>query len=198
MEILLVALTILFLFLKPYMPQFGERISMIFFGTLSFYYLASGVLVFLDKYRVSRMMRLIYMSGLWAVSILVIGIMARTLLIQKNTELITISISSAAGILLFGWLQMNRLEDAEKRKLFRQQLQPLLLRGIISIVVGLGFLFLSAYSVYYMFGTYRKDPTYTDKAVNAYLHPDDSLIVNDFKTYDAMLRNTDDSTAIKK
>ncbi|MCB9031904.1 MAG: hypothetical protein H6547_05665, partial [Chitinophagales bacterium] len=44
-EIILVILTIVFVFYKSSLPKYGERISLMFFGTLAFYYLASGVLV---------------------------------------------------------------------------------------------------------------------------------------------------------
>ncbi|MBK9454881.1 MAG: hypothetical protein IPO24_04510 [Bacteroidetes bacterium] len=60
-EYLLLGNTILMVFLKPMLPTYGERMSMILFGTLSFYYLASGILVFLDKQRIGRIMRLIYL-----------------------------------------------------------------------------------------------------------------------------------------
>ncbi|HPR27795.1 MAG TPA: hypothetical protein PLI03_00495, partial [Chitinophagales bacterium] len=51
-EIILVILTIVFVFYKSSLPKYGERISLMFFGTLAFYYLASGVLVFLDRHRI--------------------------------------------------------------------------------------------------------------------------------------------------
>lgn len=170
------------------MPQYGERISMIMFGTLAFYYLASGVMVFLDKYRVSRSVRLIYMIGLWGIAMTVIAIMARIALIQMSFELLIICVSSLTGVLLFAWTAYNKIENTENKKAFAYFMQPLVLRSIIAIFVGAGFLIMTNYAVYNTLGTYRRDAVYVQKAVNAYENPTDSVIVNEFKKYDENMR----------
>lgn len=172
------------------MPQFGERISMIMFGTLAFYYLASGVIVFLDKYRINRSVRLIYMIGLWGIAMTVIAIMARIALIQMNFELLIICLSSLVGVLLFAWMSYNHIEKEENKKAFAYFMQPLVLRSILAIFAALGFLIMSNYAVYKTFGTHRNDPVYIEKAINAYENPKDTLTVNDFKKYDELKRNS--------
>ncbi len=187
-ELILIGLTVMFLMIKPAMPEYGERISMLFFGSLSFYYLASAVLVFLDKTRIGRMMRLIYLFGLWAVSFAVISVMARTLLLQLDKELLVISISACVGTILFCWFYFRGLKEDDKL-IFKELIQPLITRTIASGLIVIAFLVISNYAVYSMFGTHKNDTLYTEKIVNAYEHPDDSKIVNDFKKYDALVRS---------
>lgn len=67
LELILVAGTVIVLFIRSDYPKYGERMSLMLFGTLAFYYLASGILVFLDRHRIVRSMRLIYIIGLWGV-----------------------------------------------------------------------------------------------------------------------------------
>lgn len=189
-EFILIGLTLLFLMIKPAMPQYGERISMLFFGSLSFYYLASAVLVFLDKKRIGRMMRLLYLIGLWAVSFSVIAVMARTLLLELDKELLIIALSACIGTLLFCWIYFRGLEEKDK-EIFKDQIPPLVLRNLISTFIVIAFLVIGNYAVYDMFGTHKKDPVYTEKIVNAYEHPGDTSIVNDFKRYDALLHKVD-------
>lgn len=187
-EYLLILLTVLFLLIKHTMPSYGERISMIFFGSLSFYYLASGVLVFLDKNRIDRMMRLIYLFGLWSVSILIIAMMTRTLLLQFDKELLIVAISSGIGLMLLIWLYSNRISQ-DNKKAFWYQIQPLFIRSIFCTLLAVGFLVASNYTIYHLFGTYKTDPVYTRKIIQAYENPQDTLLVNDYKQYDASLRD---------
>jgi hypothetical protein len=172
------------------MRSYGERISMIFFASLSFYYLASGILVFLDKLRVGRIMRLMYLFGLWSVSITVIAVMCRTLLIQMDKELLTVSISSGIGLMMFIYLYYKKLKPEDKET-FQQLIQPLFFRSLLSIFIAVALLVAGNYGIYSLFGTHKHDKVYTEKVVNAYEHPDDTLIVNDFKNYDASLRAKD-------
>jgi hypothetical protein len=191
-EIILLLNTIVFVFFKPSMPQFGERISMIMFGTLAFFYLASGVMVFLDKYRISRSVRLIYMIGLWGIAMAVIAIMARIVLIQMSFELLIICVSSLVGVLLYARMSYTRIEKEENKKAFAYFIQPLVIRSIFAIFIGSGFLLMSNYAVYNTFGMHRRDPVYVEKAVNAYEHPQDTTVVNEFKKYDEEMRRKND------
>lgn len=188
-EIILLFNTVVFLLFKPNMPQFGERISMIMFGTLAFYYLASGVMVFLDKHRISRSMRLIYMIGLWGIAMTAIAIMARIALIQMSFELLLICVSSLVGILLYAYMSYTRIEKEDNKKAFAYFMQPLTLRSIVAICAGTGFLLMTNYAVYNTFGTHRRDKTYVQKAVKAYENPQDTVLVNDFKRYDERVRS---------
>lgn len=186
-ELILIALTLLFLFLKPNMPNYGERISMLFFGTLSFYYLGSGILVFLDKNRIGRIMRLMYLFGLWSVSIMVIAIMTRILLMQADKTLLMIAISSTVGLLAYIVLYYRKLEG-EDRKALLYLIQPLFIRAVTSMLIGVAFLVGSSYGIYSMLGTYKDDVVYIEKIVSAYEHPHDTAIVNDYKRYDEEAR----------
>ncbi|MEZ5013702.1 MAG: hypothetical protein R2794_05370 [Chitinophagales bacterium] len=192
-EYILIAATIALLFMRSRMPLFGERVSMLMFGTLSFYYLASAVLVFLDKQRIGRIMRLMYLFGLWSVSISVIGIMMRSLLMQHDKELLVICVSSGIGILVYIWLSSRRVAPENKEQ-YAYYVKPLIARNAIALILSLGFLVGSNYGIYSMFGTHKFDPVYTEKVVNAYEHADDTSIVNDFKRYDASLN---DSTGVE-
>jgi hypothetical protein len=186
-ELILLAFTILFLLIKPNMRSYGERISILFFGMLSFYYLASGILVFLDKNRIGRIMRLMYLFGLWSVSVMVIAIMTRIMLLQSDKALLIIAICSTIGLLGYIILYYRRLGD-EDRKALLYLIQPLFIRAVFAMLVGIAFLVGSNYSIYRMFGTYRRDPVYIEKIVQAYENPKDSVMLNNYKTYDDSIR----------
>lgn len=193
-EYLLIANTILMVFLKPLLPTYGERMSMILFGTLSFYYLASGILVFLDKQRIGRIMRLIYLFGLWSVSIAVLAVMARTLLLQMDKQLLIIAISSGIGLMAYLFLYYRKLEGDDKATLLLW-IKPLVLRSILAVFISAGFLIGSNFAIYSLFGTHKNDPVYIEKAVNAYENPDDTAAINDLDRYDQLLDKKDETEA---
>lgn len=181
-------------FLKPMLPTYGERMSMILFGTLSFYYLASGILVFLDKQRIGRIMRLIYLFGLWSVSITVMAVMARTLLLQMDKQLLIIAVSSGVGLMAYLFLYYRKLEADDKATLLIW-IKPLVLRSILALCIAIAFFISSNYGIYSLFGTHKNDPVYTEKAVNAYENPDDTAAVNDLNRYDALLDEKEEKPA---
>lgn len=189
-EYLLLGNTILMVLLKPLLPTYGERMSMILFGTLSFYYLASGILVFLDKQRIGRIMRLIYLFGLWSVSITVMAVMARTLLLQMDKQLLIISVSSGVGLMAYLLLYYRKLEGDDKGTLLLW-VKPLVLRSILALCVAIAFLISSNYGIYSLFGTHKNDAVYTEKVVKAYENPDDTAAVNDLDRYDKLLDKKD-------
>jgi hypothetical protein len=191
-EYLLLANTILMVFLKPLLPTYGERMSMILFGTLSFYYLASGILVFLDKQRIGRIMRLIYLFGLWSVSIAVLAVMARTLLLQMDKQLLITAISSGLGLMAYLFLYYRKLEGDDKSTLLLW-IKPLVLRSILAVFISAGFLIGSNFAIYSLFGTHKNDPLYIEKAVNAYENPDDTAAINDLDRYDQLLDKKDET-----
>ncbi len=186
-EIILILLTVLFVFIKPNMRNYGERISILFFGMLSFYYLASGILVFLDKNRVGRIMRLMYLFGLWSVSIMVIAIMTRIMLLQADKALLITAICSTIGLMGYIIMYYRRLGDEDRNALL-YLVQPLFIRALFSMLLGIAFLVGSSYGIYSMLGTYRRDPVYIEKIVRAYENPEDSVLLNDFKIYDDSTR----------
>ena len=181
-------------FLKPLLPTYGERMSMILFGTLSFYYLASGILVFLDKQRIGRIMRLIYLFGLWSVSIAVLAVMARTLLLQMDKQLLIIAVSSGIGLMAYLFLYYRKLEGDDKATLLLW-IKPLVLRSILAVFISAGFLIGSNFAIYSLFGTHKNDPVYIEKAVNAYENPDDTAATNDLDRYDQLLDKKDETEA---
>lgn len=174
LEFILVGLAIFFIFAKSEYPRYGERISLLFFGTLAFYYLASGVLVFLDRHRIMRSMRLIYLVGLWGVSTTVIGTMARIHLIQMNEELLYTAVAAMLAALGFAFLAYRQVEGDDNKQAWRWQLQPIIIRSALAILVSLGIVLSTPFTVYNTFGTYRKDPSYSKDAVYVYEHPDDT------------------------
>ncbi len=154
-EIILIALTLLFLFMKPVFSQYGERISMLMFATLSFYYLASALLVFLDKQRIDRILRLIYLFGLSTISCAVIAVMARILLLQFNKEFLIISICAAGGTIFVCRLYYQMLKDNNKN-MFTNYVKPLVIRSIICMVICIVFLIANDYAIANMFGAQIK------------------------------------------
>lgn len=189
-ELILLTCTIVFVMIKYTLPVYGERISILFFGTLAFYYLASGVLVFLDRHRVKRMMRMMYLIGLWSVSVSVIAVMTRTLLLGMDKELLILAISSGAGTLLFVLAYFLQIQPEEKNT-FNEQIRPLLLRVFPATLAAAVFLILSDYNIYQTFGTHRNDPVFTRKAVDVYEHPGDSIKLQDLQHYTDSLRKAE-------
>lgn len=188
-EILLVFFTILVVYLKPTFGASGDRLSILLFGTLAFYYLASGVLTFLDKKRITRSVRLIYIVGLWGISVIVIGIMCRIILLQGDKELLIVALLSLIGILMFAWLSYKNIEEENNREAFVWQMQPLIVRSILALIIGSGFLFTDSYTIYRSFGTFRNNTEYINTIVDAYHNPKDTLKVNTFKRLDSELRS---------
>lgn len=187
-EIILVLLTAIVVYIKPTLSSGGDRLSILLFGTLGFFYLASGILAFLDKKRITRTMRLIYLVGLWGVSVIVIGVMCRILLLQGDTELLIVALFSLLGMAMFSVIAYRNLSDAENKKSFLWQMQPVAVRSILALIIGAGFLFTDSYTVYRSFGTFRNDTEYINAIVDAYQHPDDTLKVNTYKRLDAEMR----------
>ncbi|MFN3940415.1 MAG: hypothetical protein ACK4IY_07490, partial [Chitinophagales bacterium] len=174
---------------KPALSSSGERLSILLFGTLGFYYLASGILAFLDKKRITRTIRLIYLIGLWGVSISVIGIMCRILLLQGDKELLMAATFSLIGVLLFSWLSYRRLQDDHNREVFTWQMQPLVIRSIPAIMFSIGIIYADNEAVYKNFGTYRNNADYLHSIVQAYENPNDTAAVNAFKRMDEAIRS---------
>ncbi|MBC8174017.1 MAG: hypothetical protein H7X71_08930 [Chitinophagales bacterium] len=186
-EFILLALCILLLLSKPEMPLYGDRICMVMFATLALYYLASGILVFLDKYRITRNMRLLYMFGLWAVAMIVLAVLARTTLVQMNYELLLICVSSLFAVSIFSLFIYNGTEP-EKKPSISAQLQPLITRCVIAFFIGIGFLLIDPYTVYKLFGTYRSDAVYIDKIIRVYENPEDTILKNELIRYEEILK----------
>ena len=187
-ELLLVLLTILVIIIKPSLSNGGDRLSILLFGTLAFYYLASGVLAFLDKKRITRSVRLIYLVGLWGISVIIIGSMCRILLLQGDKELLIVAIFSLIGMGIFTWFSYKNIEDTNNRKSFLWQMQPLAVRSILALTIGAGFLFTDSYTVYRSFGTFRNNTEYINAIVDAYTYPEDTVKVNKYKRMDSLLR----------
>ena len=97
------------------------------------------------------------------------------------------AISANIGLMAYLVLYYRRL-NAEDRKLLMIWIQPLFIRSSLALFIAFAFLIGSNYGIYSLFGTYRHDPRYTEKIVNAYENPDDTAIVNDYKRYDMLLR----------
>ena len=162
--------------------------SLMLFGTLAFYYLASGILVFLDRHRIVRSMRLIYIIGLWGVSTVVIGIMSRLHLIRNNQELLTIAVLAMVATIVFSLLALRQMRDKSYYAAYRWQLQPVLLRCGIGVVLGLCVLFSSPYTLYHSFGTFRHHPEYTRKAIHVYEHAEDTAAARQLEELTDSLR----------
>ncbi len=188
LELILIAGTVIVLFIRSDYPKYGERISLMLFGTLAFYYLASGILVFLDRHRIVRSMRLIYIIGLWGVSTVVIGIMSRLHLIRNNEELLAIALLAMAATLVFSVLALRQMRGKTDYAAYRWQLQPVFLRCGIGCILGLGVLFSSPYTLYHSFGTFRQHPEYTRKAIYVYEHAEDTTAARQLEVLTDSLR----------
>ncbi len=113
--------------------------TVVLFCSLAFYYLASGLLVLLDRHRVERVMRLTWFLGLWGLSLTVLGLMA-TLLAWDSAELTLLAgITTCAAVLGFVLLQRQGL-GGELREAYHREIRPLALRllggGAIAVAAG--------------------------------------------------------------
>jgi hypothetical protein len=93
-------------------------------AALAFYYLASGVLVLLDRARVERLMRLVWFLGLWAVAMVVLGAMARVLDWPSAEGLLLTGAAGCVAAAGFGWLNRQGLDD-ELRAAYDAEMMPL-------------------------------------------------------------------------
>jgi hypothetical protein len=80
------------------------------------------------------------------------------------------------------------MRDKSDYAAYRWQLQPVLLRCGIGVVLGLGVLFSSPYTLYHSFGTFRHHPEYTRKAIHVYEHAEDTAAARQLEELTDSLR----------
>lgn len=193
LEILLLLFVLLSIGLKFSAVAIGEGLTLLAGACLAFYYLASGILVLADRRRVERLMRLLYFIGLWAVCMSVLGIIGRLhfYLFPSDRELLLISLASLFATLLLAWLLSTNRRDAEEKKLFKHQLQPLALRAGIAFLCVALFLSLDYKTIYSYFGAYRHDTEYVRLLMEKMENPGDAAADSLFKQYHEKIIKTD-------
>lgn len=146
--------------------------AVVLFCTLALYYLASGVLVLLDKSGVERVMRITWFLGLWGLSLLVIGVMARVLFWESARMALMAGTATAIGMLAFSLLNRMGLK-AELREAYDRENRGLLRRLWIGIALGAAVFFTPDRALYGQLGPYRDDPEYVQRLMEHLAEPDD-------------------------
>ena len=153
-----------------YDPALGMVV--VLFSTLAFFYLASGVLVLLDRANVERVMRLTWFLGMWGLSLLVIGMMSRLLFWESARMAIMAGGATVAAVLGFSLLNRMGLKG-ELRSAYDLENKPLMRRLAAGLLFGAAFLFSPDRALYQTFGPYRDDPEYVNLLMNHLADTDD-------------------------
>lgn len=105
---------------------------------LAFYYLASGVLVLMDRANIEKLMRVVWFLGLWAVAMVVLGAMARVLDWSSDTMLLLAGGGGCLAAGLFAWLNRQGLQP-EVRDAYDLEMKPLARRLFAGLAVAVLF-----------------------------------------------------------
>lgn len=139
----------------------AQAVAVVLFCSLAFFYLASGVLVLLDRSQVERVMRLTWFLGMWGLSLLVIGAVARVLFWESARMMLMAGGATAAAVAGFALLNRMGLQGS-LRDAYDVENKPLLTRLLVGLVVGSALFFSPNRSLYQTFGAYRDDPDYVN------------------------------------
>lgn len=150
----------------------SQAIAVVLFCSLAFFYLASGILVLLDRSQVERVMRLTWFLGMWGLSLLVIGAVARVLFWESARMMLMAGGATAAAVAGFALLNRMGLQG-NLREAYDVENRPLLTRLLVGLVVGAALFFSPDRSLYQTFGAYRDDPEFVNRLMNYMADPGD-------------------------
>ncbi len=171
---------------RNYPPSRG--VTVVLFCTLAFFYLASGVLVLLDRQNVERVMRLTWFLGLWGLSLVAIGAMSRVLFWESAR--IALMAGGATVAAVVGFALLNRMGlNGEIRTAYDREIRPLLIRLIAGLALGAALFFSPDRSLYHTFGPYRNDPAYVNTLLEHLADPGDPKAEQAWKEADAAKRS---------
>ncbi len=150
----------------------AQGMTVVLFCTLALYYLASGVLVLLDRQNIEKVMRLIWFLGLWGLSLLVLGAMSK--LLFWTSAPMTLLAGGASALAVCAFLLLNRMGlSGELLQAFIRENRPLLRRLVIGLMLSSALYFSSNRVLYSYFGSNRDDPEYVQVLMDYLDHPDD-------------------------
>lgn len=150
----------------------AQAVAVVMFCSLAFFYLASGVLVLLDRNRVERVMRLTWFLGMWGLSLMVIGAVARVLFWESARMMLMAGGATAAAVAGFALLNRMGLQGG-LREAYDVENKPLLTRLLVGLLVGAALFFSPDRSLYQTFGAYRNDPEYVNRLMDYMADPGD-------------------------
>jgi len=165
----------------------AQAVAVVLFCSLAFFYLASGILVLLDRSQVERVMRLTWFLGMWGLSLLVIGAVARVLFWESARMMLMAGGATAAAVAGFALLNRMGLQG-NLREAYDVENRPLLTRLLIGLIVGTALLYSPDRSLYQTFGAYRDDPEYVNLLMNYMDDPGDPKAEKAWKEAEARKR----------
>lgn len=174
----------------------AQAIAVVMFCSLAFFYLASGVLVLLDRNRVERVMRLTWFLGMWGLSLMVIGAVARVLFWESAQIMLMAGGATAAAVAGFTLLNRMGLQGG-LQEAYDVENKPLLSRLLVGLLVGAALFFSPNRSLYQTFGAYRNDPEYVNLLLNFLDDPGDPKAEQAWKEAEEQKR-TERQSARKK
>ena len=112
-------------------------------------------------------------------------------LLAADKELLILSISSIVSVLLVALLYFLKMKP-ESKPAFKEQIQPLLFRAVIGLIVSVTILFVSHLRVYENFGPHRDDAKYVILLMEKMDNPDDEEAQKHFEEYHELKRTPPD------
>lgn len=120
----------------------AEGLIVITASALAFYYLASGVLVLLDKVNVERIMRIMWFLGMWALAMVVLGAMATVLRWPVADTFLMCGAGGTMATVGFTWLNRQGM-DTSIRDAYDTEIRPLARRLLGGSAVAAMFWFVA-------------------------------------------------------
>jgi hypothetical protein len=165
----------------------AQGVSVALVSLLAFYWLASGILVLLDRANVEQVMRLTWFMGMWSAAIGLLGIISRILLWSSNKSILMVSGAMALTAIAFSILNRQGLEG-DLREAFDREMRPLYIRLLPVLLVGTMIYFTDARGIYSNFGLFRDDPEYVRLLMEKIDNPQNRKAVDAWKAYHTQKR----------
>lgn len=158
---------------------------------LSFYYLLSAMLVLFDR-RVSRAMRLIFIVGLYVISIGLVGSLFKLHLWHGSEMIMILAMSSGAAVLVvmavYYWL--NRTDLSKTGQL------GILAKRVVPFMAIFAFIFMLDYStIFDNFDEHRHDQRYKELKLRSLADPANAALTDSVHLYRQKHFQNDDPTS---
>lgn len=165
----------------------AQGVSVALVSLLAFYWLASGILVLLDRANVEQVMRLTWFMGMWSAAIGLLGIISRILLWSSSSSILMVSGAMALTAIAFSILNRQGLKG-DLQEAFDREMRPLYVRLLPVLLVGTMIYFTDARGIYSNFGLFRDDPEYVRLLIEKIDNPHNRKAVDAWKKYHTQKR----------
>lgn len=192
-EGILIALALISVLLAFGRVRVAPLLMIMSFLLLAFYYLLSATLVLTDR-RVSRPVRLIFVVGLYVVSIGLVGSLFKLSLWRGSETLLVLALCSGGAVLLVMTV-FYRLSSSESRRPLGQQLGELAKRLLPYLLISTLAFTLPNEAIFDNLSPHRDDDRYQALLLQALDEGDDVTLQDSLEAYRKKHFRHDDQTS---